>query len=377
MSLVRRLVLASTFAALGCGGSGHARGGSPSAHGADNGASSPAAASTAVAGGVTSGGNATGGSGNSATAGSAVVGGGASTDAAVGADGSPARPSMSALAASTSDADVPDSEIAYSVTLTMNSFTVDPGGEVWKCQDFANPFGGQQVDIKRYHNVMNQGSHHFTLFSTSGATDGPLIDCPEGGIMAGTYTFGAQAQDVTYPLPPGIGVAIPGSIGFTMDSHYLNAGTTPLQSSVVLTMSVAIPGTVTQHAGALQAVLLSISVPPGGQPVTVGSSCTLMQDMNVMIVVSHMHHRGSHFVASTGGTTLLQTDQWSDPPATGFWPALQLKAGADFTWSCNYTNETLTTLTYGPSAVDNVMCNSVVTFYPVQDINNPLITCSM
>jgi hypothetical protein len=270
-----------------------------------------------------------------------------------------------------------DAQIAYAVTLTMDNFTVDPGGEIWKCQDFANPFGGKYADIKAYHSVMSAGSHHFTLFNTSGASDGPLVDCPEGGLMAGTYTYGAQGRDLTYLLPPGVGVAMPGDVGFTMNAHYINAGTNPVQGNVAVTMAVADPGTVTQHAGAMQTVLLSIAVPPGGQPVTVGSSCTLMQDMNVMVVVSHMHHQASHFIATTGGMTLLETDQWSDPPAAGFWPALALKSGADFTWSCIYTNDTLTTLTYGPSAQTNVMCNAVITFYPVMDINNPLITCSM
>jgi hypothetical protein len=181
---------------------------------------------------------------------------------------------------------------------------------------------------------------------------------------------------VTYPLPPGIGVAIPGDTGFTMNAHYLNPGASSVQGHVVLTMSVASPGTVTQHAGAFQTVLLSIMVPPGG-PVTVGSSCTFDQDMNLMIVVSHMHHQANHFIATTGGMTLLETDQWNDPPGTAFWPPLLLKAGADFTWSCIYNNDTLSTLTYGPSAQTNVMCNAVGTFYPVKDINNPLITCSM
>ncbi len=61
--------------------------------------------------------------------------------------------------------------------------------------------------------------------------------------------------------------------------------------------------------------------------------------------------------------------------SSSYWPALHLKAGADFTWSCVYVNNTISTLTYGPSALTNVMCNAVLPFYPVPDINNPTITC--
>jgi hypothetical protein len=97
--------------------------------------------------------------------------------------------------------------------------------------------------------------------------------------------------------------------------------------------------------------------------------------MNVLAVSPHMHHQAQSFVASTGGMQLLQTTQWNEPPISSYWPALHLKAGADFTWSCVYVNNTLSTLTYGPSALANVMCNAVLPFYPVPDINNPTITC--
>jgi hypothetical protein len=76
----------------------------------------------------------------------------------------------------------------------MSPFTVPAGGEVYKCQDFANPFGGQPVDIKTYELTMNAGSHHMILFYSSGAKDGPVIDCPQGGLMTGVATFAAQSE---------------------------------------------------------------------------------------------------------------------------------------------------------------------------------------
>lgn len=274
------------------------------------------------------------------------------------------------------DAGASDPNVSYAVTMTTTSFTVPAGAEVYKCQDFANPFGGGPVDIKAWKVDMNQGSHHMTLFNEPGATDGPLIDCPGGGLMVGVYSFGSQIPKATYNYPDGVGEAVPAAMGFTVNAHYINVGTAPIEATVAVTGLVAAPGVTTQHAGGIQFVLLTIEVPPSTQPVTVGGSCPLPQDMNVFAISPHMHQRATHFAITSGGTPLYSTDQWQDTPPALFSPPLQLKSGADISWSCNYTNETDQPLSYGGSAINNVMCNTVLAFYPVQDINNPLLTCA-
>jgi hypothetical protein len=276
----------------------------------------------------------------------------------------------SAEADATSDAEVTDM-----VTLTMDSFSVPAGGELYKCQNFANPFGGQQVDIKTYELAMNAGSHHMILFYSQGATDGPVVDCPQGGLQTGPFTFGAQSRNVTQTYPDGVGATIPGDMGFMLNAHYVNPGSTAIQAAVKVTMFVAAPGSVAQHAGVLQYILTSISIPPTGQPVTVTGTCAQMQDMNLLWTSSHMHQGATNFIATSGGTTLFQTAQWSDPPTATFSPPFLLKAGADITWSCTYVNNTGSTLTFGESALTDVMCNSGSTFYPVPDVSNPVIQC--
>jgi hypothetical protein len=286
----------------------------------------------------------------------------------------PIDPSLLGTVSRDLDAGASNPGIAYAVTLTMTPFTVPPGSEVWKCQDFANPFGGQ-VDIKRWDLAMSAGSHHLTLFNVTGATNGALVDCPNGVPKATSYSFGGQVQKSTYTAPDGVGSAIPATTGFTMNSHYVNVTAAPIDAEVTVTMFVAAPGVVTQHAGAYEGLLYTISIPPTGQPVKVGGSCTLPQDMNVIATAGHMHRRGSHFIATSGSTTLFETDQWSDSPPKQIAPPLLLKAGTDLTWSCDYTNETSATLTYGESALTNVMCNAVLIFYPIQDINDPVASC--
>jgi hypothetical protein len=274
------------------------------------------------------------------------------------------------------DAGAASPGVAYVVTMHLQTFDVPPNTEAWKCQDFKTPFGNQQVDVIKWENQMTPGSHHLTVFETPNANDGPLIDCqngPSNGDLA--YAYGSQVPHAVSTVPEGVGQVMQAGIGFTLNSHYVNTTATKIHAEVMLKISVAAPGVVTQHAGIWEGVLGSISVPPThGTPVTVGSSCTLPQDMKVFAIAGHMHEHGTNFVAKSGGQMLAQTDEVASPP-TYFSPPLQLKKGDDITWSCDYTNATGQALVYGPSALTNVMCNTVVAFYPTTDVNNALLAC--
>ncbi len=295
-----------------------------------------------------------------------------------GGDQGPSAPGNGETPASVtrdSDAGASNPGVAYAVTLKLASFTVPPNTEAWKCQDFASPFGGDAVDLVGWDFDMTPGSHHMTLFNTPGASNGPLVDCLDGPPKDTSYAFGAQTAKASFRFPKGIGERIPGSLGFTINSHYVNTTASPIQAEVVIRALVAAPGVVTTHAGGYEGVLLTIAVPPThGKPVSVGSSCTIPQDMYLVAASGHMHDRGSHFVATSGGKSLVETDEVGAAPTT-FSPPVLLKAGTDITWSCLYDNETNQNLVYGPSALTNVMCNTVLTFYPVQDVNNALLSC--
>jgi hypothetical protein len=268
-----------------------------------------------------------------------------------------------------------DADIAYSVTLTMDPFMVPAGQEIFMCQTFANPFKGQQADIKTYDLNMAQGSHHMFLFYQSSATNSGVATCPQGGLTFAPFTFSAQNQKATQTYPQGIGATIPTSIGFVLNVHYINSGSKPIQGSVQITMSIAKPGIITQHAGVLFLNQISLSVPAGTQPYTATRSYKLPQDVYILTSGSHMHQRATNFVASTStGTTLFQTTQWAEPPPQAYSPPLHLTSGTTVTWSCTYVNDTGATLSFGEFAATNVMCISVSSFYPVSNVASPVIS---
>jgi hypothetical protein len=268
---------------------------------------------------------------------------------------------------------VVDPDIAYSVTLTSDSFTVQPNTESFTCQDFANPFQGRQVDIKTYSNDMTSGSHHMSLYYRTGATNGSMVPC--SGLETFPFTFVAQGPHVVQTYPEGVGATVPSTIGFHMNIHYINSGTTTFLAQVKVTMDIWKSGRVTNHAGMLFNNNLNLNVPSDGQPHTYTASCAVPQDVYVMSTDSHMHGEATKFAATAGGTTLYETTQWADPPQRVFSPPLHLASGTIISWECTYVNTTGMTLTFGETAGKNVMCISQSTFYPVQDISSPTIDC--
>ncbi len=270
-----------------------------------------------------------------------------------------------------------ETDYTQTKTITMDAFTVPPNSEVFYCQTFANPWG-KQVDVKTYDLTMSAGSHHMFAFYQQDAKDAPVATCPAGGLTFGAFTFGSQSPSAVETYPDTIGATIPQGTGFNLMAHYLNATTAPVTAHVSLTMSVAKAGLVSNHVGVLFLNDLGITVPPTGKPVVTTSSMTLGQDVNVLTAQSHMHKFGTNFISTAttpGGKTqtLFSTKQWSEPKAVKFSTPLHLTSGTTLTWSCTDVNTTGQTLTFGEYALTNVMCISIETFYPVQDVNNPVL----
>jgi hypothetical protein len=257
-------------------------------------------------------------------------------------------------------------------TITMDSFSVPAGGEVYYCQNFANPWG-KQVDIKEYSLDMSTGSHHMFAFYQKNATDGAVTMCPNGGLTFGAFTFTSQSPTLDQVYPATVGATLPQTTGFQMMVHYLNTGSTPITAHVSLTMNIAKTGVVTNHAGVLFLNNLLVSAPPN-KPTVSTSEYSLTQDINVLSTDSHMHKQATLFTATAGSQTLFSTMEWSEPVAKVFPTPLKLTSGTPITWSCTYDNTTQpTTLTFGESALTSVMCISVSIFYPVTDVTNPVL----
>jgi hypothetical protein len=280
-----------------------------------------------------------------------------------------------------------DPDVDYSVapvTLSMTPFQVPAGAELYYCQNFANPWAGQQVDIKVYSLDMGVGSHHMFAFYASDATNGTNAPCVNGGLTFGAFTFVSQSPKKTVDFPQSVGATIPASTGFQLMVHYLNTTASALTASLNLTMYIAKPGAVTQHAGVLFLSNSTMTVAPtctSGCPAT--QSYTLPQDVYVLSTEGHMHKYGTNFVTtvSPAGSLpngqLYQTTVWNEPQQQSFSPPVMLSTGTTVTWTCTDVNTTGQTLTFGESAATNVMCISQSIVYPITDVSNPVLGSSI
>jgi hypothetical protein len=231
--------------------------------------------------------------------------------------------------------DDPETDYSQTKTLTMDTFAVPANAEVFYCQSFANPWG-RQVDIKTYDLEMDTGSHHMFAFYKSNATNGPAVPCAAGGLTFGFFTFVSQVPTLVQTFPATVGATIPQSDGFTLTAHYLNTTTSELTAHVKLTMYLAKPGVITNHAGVIFMNNVAMTVPPTGQPVVSPASMKLNQDVNILSTTSHMHKFGTNFVATAtapGGAeqTVYATTQWDEPKPMVFSTPLQFPSGTNYT----------------------------------------------
>ena len=339
-------------------------------------------------GGNSSNGGPSGGGGNTAGPGSGptgapagTAGSGGSTAASGGSAGSSASPptqatgspgsSAGSSAGSTSSAPPPNDP--NTVTIKMTDFTVGPGQEIFMCQDFANPFGGVDAAIGRSESDMTAGSHHLHVFY--GEDSPPSLTATQCSNpfefrsvlhIAGTPTLVTQ-------YPAGMAAKLKGSLGLRFQVHYLNSGSTTLNASVVVKLTKVDPSTVKNWVAEIyfNRTVLSVPVGNGG---TVATTCTVPSNYGTIGLIgggSHMHSRGTHFVATTNtGVSLIDTTQWDAPPPVTFNPPVMLAPGDSISWTCTYDNTTGMTLTFGDSAVKNEMCIFVGRFYSAPDGND-------
>jgi hypothetical protein len=264
--------------------------------------------------------------------------------------------------------------------ITMSSFVVPAGGEVYKCQTFANPFGGD-AEIVKFHSTMSKGSHHMLMLYENNATDGPLVDC--SGLTFGPMPFGAQQPDAQVTYPAGVAALVKSTQGFRVVSHYLNATPNDINAMVQIVLYRAQPGTITQHAGIF--FLNNVSpldphsgggIPPGVTK-TITAQYTTTIPINITYAVGHMHQHTMSLTALQNGNMLYTTNSWDNAPLDSYSPPVALPAGTTIQWSCTIQNDTQQTLIFGESALTNEMCIFDGQYYPVASDANPSILAIM
>lgn len=300
-------------------------------------------------------------SGSSSSSGSSSTSSGTSSSAA-----------SSSGAASSSSSSSSSGAMGPTTKIVLSDFDVMPGEEVYKCQNFANPFGGKDAEVTTFASHMTQGSHHLLLFYKPGIADGALEGC--SGLEFAATPYSTQLPNDAVTFPEGVAALVPQTMGFRVQSHYLNTTDQPIHAHVEVDLTLATPGTITQHAGVFFVVEPNFAIPPQSTQV-VKHDCVMPYAMNLVKAASHMHKHGTHFTSTIGGKDVFTTDTWNDPKPAFFDPAFAAAAGAPLHFECTFKNDGASTLTFGESAQTNEMCIFAAQFYPIADDQNPTVGC--
>ena len=262
------------------------------------------------------------------------------------------------------------------VTLKTDTYALNPGQEIYKCQNWDNPFGGKDAAVQRIVTDMAPGSHHLHIYNLTEGTGRTLEDCSINDFHPLVHAAGMPHAETDYP--DGMATKIKGSTGLRIQLHYLNTGSSVLQVGATLKLTPAADiTTITKWVAQLYFNRAQLSVPPG-QGMTVTTSCSIPSTYGQIGLVgggTHMHRRGIQEVATTStGIQVANSNTWNEPPPVLYNPYVMLNPGDSITWTCTYNNDTAKTFTFGPSVSDNEMCIYLARYYSPNP-NDSMIIC--
>jgi hypothetical protein len=212
---------------------------------------------------------------------------------------------------------------------------------------------------------MSDHSHHFTLYSfLAGDLNIPKIDrIRDRGrnmdefVYNRQFIFGSQEADVTYELPPGVGIPVASHTLFDINMHSVNNGSDTIPGEVYVNVHT------TPHVERVAKPLLWSFTNyrlRAHMATTVRDTFPVDRDMDICMLTSHFHRHGLSFRIyhmQDGGAVrqIYLNTQWDHPAIESYAPPLHLKAGEKLTLEATYFNDTDIDIYYGPSAEDE-MC---------------------
>jgi len=112
----------------------------------------------------------------------------------------------------------------------------------------------------------------------------------------------------------------------------------------------------------------AVFLPPASSA-TATMRCELPRDISLLYATSHMHRRGVEFHSDVTPPTgpafsLHESDSWSAPTPTVFWPPVELAAGSTLEFGCEFHNDSASPVVEGTSADTDEMCVLVGGYWP-------------
>jgi hypothetical protein len=265
-------------------------------------------------------------------------------------------------------------------TLTFDAGTVQPGEEHTKCV-VLRLGNAESVHIGSIHNTLSDGSHHMIVYRSTATTEQATpFDCvPFTDTLdpsKGTTLMVTQKKDDTLQLPPGVGFTIDANQMIRIELHWINPTQQPLDVKATTSFITMDDSQFQNEADFLFIGDPDITLPPNSST-TLGPIFFQLPPeyagVQFFAITGHEHQLGTdvRVAVSTGpndpGTSVYDVPGWlwSEPATVQHAPPFTVPANGGFTFSCDWTNTTNNTVSFGESANDE-MCFFWAYYYPSQ-----------
>ncbi|MDB5217694.1 MAG: hypothetical protein JWO86_5621 [Myxococcaceae bacterium] len=206
------------------------------------------------------------------------------------------------------------------------------------------------LNVQGAKGVQGVGGHHLIVYYTDQKVPVGHHKCSDVE-MLGLHQVAADAgnNEGVIQLPPGYATKIPAGKQLVIQSHYVSTASGPSTVNDSITLTTLEDKDVTQFANSFVMVDGNFKVPPRSAA-TSATLCSTPKDLDLIIVLGHMHEWGSHYKlermddAGQPLETLYETD-WetlyvAHPPVTNYDAAkpLHLPKGTKLRQTCSWKN---------------------------------------
>ena len=263
---------------------------------------------------------------------------------------STADSSSGAAATTNPDDSVPVGLSGKTLKVAIPTHTVEPG-DSFECY-YTDITTDREVYVNSATGHQGSGGHHITVYYAT-VTQAPGHHKCIDAEMAEWRQVGAAGDakgDGVIDLPPGIAVKVPAGKQIVVQTHYINASGKAKDVEDEITVHLLAREDVKRFAQGFAVVDGTFEIPPHAADFKRTSTCTLKRDLDLIMLLGHMHELGQHYKIEhlDANGKLLDTilDQaWessftSHPPTSRWTPdkPYKLTQGEKLRQTCTWTN---------------------------------------
>lgn len=248
------------------------------------------------------------------------------------------------------DDNVPVGLSGNTLKVAIPTHTVEPG-DSFECY-YTDIKTDREIYVNSATGAQGLGGHHITIYYATNPQPPGHHKCIDAE-MAEWRQVGAAGNakgDGVIDLPPGIAVKIPAGQQIVVQTHYINATAAPREVEDEITVHLLPKEEVKRFAQGFAVVDGTFEIPPQAADFKRASTCTLKRDLELVMVLGHMHELGQHYklehLDANGQLIDTVLDQaWeasfsSHPPTSRWTPdkPYKLAKGEKLRQTCTWTN---------------------------------------